>query len=314
VRSALPVSVVVATIGRPALLRQCLESLAGCRRRADEILVIDQSGGDDTREVVSSFTGAGARHVPLHVRNKPLALNTGLNQARHDIVVMTDDDCTVATSWIEAAWAHMAANPDAILTGRVLPSGEALAVPSTIDEAKPRDYTGTFEYGALYAGNMACNRSLVLGLGGFDTRFPVAEDNDLCYRWLRAGGRLRYEPDLVVCHHAWRTPDELDRQYFSYGRGQGIFYAKHLRRGDLRVARFLARDLYRGARGIAVRLVRRHSEWPDPRRRLLHAVILGLIAGWRTFAPRADGFDPRESVGFRGTSRGPHEGGNGVSP
>lgn len=169
-----------------------------------------------------------------------------MSQARHEIVLTTDDDCTVDDSWVGAAWEHMKADTTAIVTGRVLAVGERSSVPSRIDEATSHDYTGELQYGALYGANMSCNRSLVLDFGGFDPRFEAAEDNDLCYRWLRAGRPLRYEPDLVVWHHGWRSPGEMAKVYFVYGRGQGMFYAKHLQAGDLRVVRFLVRDLYRG--------------------------------------------------------------------
>lgn len=280
-----PASVVVPTIGRAGLLESCLESLAGCEPRPAEVIVADQSGGDAVREVVERFAPLGMRLITLDVRSKPLALNRALAEAVHEIVLVTDDDCTVDSAWLSAAWDKMSADPEAIVTGRVIPAGEPLAVPSTIDEGNPRDYTGTLHYGALYGGNMACNRSLVLAFGGFDERFEAAEDNDFCYRWLRAGRRLRYEPDLVVWHHAWRTRDELVRNYRAYGHGQGLFYAKHLRNGDLRVAPFLLRDLYRGARGVAAQIVGGSSPWPDPRTGLLRGVVLGFIHGWRS-SPR----------------------------
>jgi GT2 family glycosyltransferase len=282
VSDTLPISVVIPTVGRPELLSNCLASLAECDPRADEILVIDQSANGSVREVVDHYSHSGARAVELDVKNKSLALNLGLGEARHEIVLVTDDDCTVDRSWASAAWTHMAADPDIIITGRVLAVGEPNGVPSTIDAVASRDYTGVLHYGALYGGNMACNRSLVLALGGFDERFEAAEDNDLCYRWLRSGRRLRFEPDLVVWHHAWRTPEQMSRLYLAYGRGQGMLYAKHLRRGDLRIAPFLAQDLYRGARGVAARMVKGRSEWPDPRIGLLAGIVRGLAGGARS--------------------------------
>jgi GT2 family glycosyltransferase len=287
VTDTLPVSVVVPTVGRPALLEACLQSLAACEPRAAEILVVDQSGDSTIESLVARFARTDARIVSLTVRNKSLALNLGLTEARRDVALVTDDDCTVAVSWIGVAWREMERDPSAIVTGRVLPSGEPRAVPSTIDDATPREYTGEIHYGALYGGNMACNPSLVLAFGGFDERLKVAEDNDFCYRWLRAGRPLRYEPDLLVWHHAWRTPGEMGELDQDYGHGQGLFYAKHLRKGDFRVARFLARDLYRGARGVAAEVVRGHGEWPDPRRGLLRGLAVGLVEGWRMFRPPA---------------------------
>jgi GT2 family glycosyltransferase len=225
--------------------------------------------------------------VTLDVANKSLAVNLGLERARHDAVLLTDDDCTVAASWVGVAWSQLERDAEAIVTGRVLAVGDELGVPSTIDDETPREYTGEIHYGALYGNNMACRASLVLAAGGLDERLTVAEDNDLCYRWLRSGRPLRYEPELLVWHHAWRSQDEMRRLYRRYAYGQGLFYAKHLRAGDLAVVPFLGRDVYRGARGVAARALRRRTAWPDPRTGLLPGLGAGLVEGWRTFGPRA---------------------------
>ena len=128
---------------------------------------------------------------------------------------------------------------------------------------------------------MALRRSVVIEFGGFDGSIrPSAEDNDLSYRWLRAGRRIRYEPDFVVWHHEWRTPGQLARLYIGYGIGQGMVYGKHLRRGDpiirdtLRVALF-------GSRAVVARLVRGAAAQPDPRLGMLRGLPTGLLRGWR---------------------------------
>jgi len=126
-----------------------------------------------------------------------------------------------------------------------------------------------------------CNR-----LGGFDERFgpeEAAEDNEFCYRWLRAGRPLRYEPSLVVEHHDWRSPDELERLYVRYARGEGFFYAKHLRRGDLRMLRFVIRDLAWGVRALASGLLKGREAWTDSRRGVFKGLPSGFAAGWRVY-------------------------------
>jgi GT2 family glycosyltransferase len=105
-------------------------------------------------------------------------------------------------------------DPDKIVTGRVLPVGEASAVLDTVDDPVARDYTGEARGGLLFPNNMVLSRTLVLAEGGFDERFgpeEAAEDNDFCYRWLRAGRRLAYDPALTVHHRDWRSPEELER-------------------------------------------------------------------------------------------------------
>lgn len=283
-----PVSVVVPTIGRRRRLEACLKSLSECKPRAAEIVVVDQSDGDGVANIVERFAHVGARVIESQGHSPGLARNQGLNEARHEIVLITDDDCTVSPSWIGAAWGHMAGNQELIVTGRVLPAGDPRAVPATIDNPLPHDYTGEVHCGALFTGNMACSCSAVLALGGFDERVAVADDNDFCYRWLRAGHALRYEPDLVVWHHDWRTQEQLEQLYVTYAQSMGLFYAKHLRQGDLTVLRFIARDFYSACRGTAARIIRRRPRWADWRQGVLRGLPVGLIRGWRLFKPERD--------------------------
>src|SRR5262249_3113428 len=146
----------------------------------------------------------------------------------------------------------------AIYTGSVLPAGDPAAVPSTIDDPHPHDYTGRIECRVLFPNNMVCARSEILALGGFDKRTASAEDNDFCYRWLRSGHRLLYEPAMRVWHHDWRDRKALSALHRNYGRSQGIFYAKHLRQGDMRMLRFIGEDLLHAARATASAAARRN--------------------------------------------------------
>lgn len=282
----LPVSVVVPTIGRAELLRRCLESISDCDPRAAEIVIVDQSGDDAVRSVVAGFASSNARLLVSAERDRSLAVNRGMREAEHDVGLVTDDDCTVAPSWVGIAWKHLSSDPRTIVTGRVLPVGDAVSIPSLVGSAAPRDYTGEIHYDILFGCNMACSRDGFLALGGFDERVKLAEDNDFCYRWLRAGQRLHYDPALLIWHHAWRTPAELELHFRGYARGQGIFYAKHLRGGDFRIIGFLARDLRRTLRGVAARMVRGRSEWPDARLALPLGVTRGMYVGWRVFGSR----------------------------
>jgi GT2 family glycosyltransferase len=284
----LPVSVVVPTIGRPEQLEACLASIAVCDPHADEIVVADQSGTAEVAAVVGRF--AGARVVACTGRGVSASRNTGLAAARNEIVLVTDDDCTVDPDWVGIAWQLMGDDPDKIVTGRVLPVGDARAVPSTIDDPLPKDYTGERRGGLLFPNNMAVSRSRVLAEGGFDERFSpeeAAEDNDFCYRWLKAGHRLVYEPALTVHHHDWRTREELRRLYRRYAQGEGFLYAKHLRQGDLRMLRFIARNLVWWARSLAAAVVKRREGWTDARRAIPLGLAVGLWRGWRAYGRHA---------------------------
>jgi GT2 family glycosyltransferase len=280
--AAAPVTVVLPTIGRPALVRSCLDSLVRCDPRADEILVIDSSDDDDVAEVVAGFAEVGARTIGFQTPGLGSAFNLGLQEAQYEIVLLTNDDCTVEPTWVERGLHHASRDADTIVTGRVRPQGDPAVVPSTIDDPVAREYSREVEF-VLYTQSMAVHRTVLLEFGGFDGRIqPTAEDNDLSYRWLRAGMRIRYEPDFVVWHHDWRSPEQLDRLYVNYGIGQGMVYGKHLRHGDLVVARYLAGAVATGLRGLLARMIRgpRRSHG-DPRLGLLRGLPVGLVRGWR---------------------------------
>lgn len=284
-----PVTVVIPTIGRPEPLRRCLESLVRCDPPAAEVLVADQGHDPALAALVDEVAGAIARVVPSHGLGVARSRNDGLRAAANDVVLVTDDDCTVPPDWAGTGWRLASQHPGAILTGRVLPVGDPRAVPSTKEDPSPRDLSDELRGGLLFGNNMLLPRDAVLELGGFDERFgpaEAAEDNEFCYRWLRAGRALRYEPELVVEHHDWRSPEELERLYVRYARGEGFFYAKHLRSGDLRMLRFLARDLAWAIRGLASAAVKRRESWTDSRRGILRGLPGGFAAGWRAYGRR----------------------------
>lgn len=295
--TVMPVSVVLPTIGRPDQLQACLESLARCTPRADEVVVVDSSAdGSAVASVVAEFAALGVRVVRCEALGVGLAFNVGARAARNDMLLLTNDDCTVESLWIGVgAEVLSSAAHDEIVSGRVRPRGDPKMIPSTIDEEAPRDYTGEIRADAIYTQSLATRRSSLLEVGGFDERIrPSAEDNDLCYRWLKSGRRLRYEPRLSVWHEEWRTAPELEELHVAYWRAEGMFYAKHLRRRDLRMLRFLASAAYRSTRGTVAGIIKGTPRWTDQRRGIARGLPAGLAEGWRTFADArlGDGGDP----------------------
>jgi glycosyltransferase involved in cell wall biosynthesis len=284
--SVVPATVVLPTIGRPELVRACLESLAACVPRADEVLVVDSSADDAVENVVSRFAEVGARVLRCSELGLGHAFNLGLREAMHDDVLLTNDDCTVDPSWVELGIEHLRRDTGTIVTGRVRPKGDPRVVPSTVDDPLPHEYADSPNF-VLYTQSMAVSRSELLQFGGFDGRIrPSAEDNDLSYRWLRSGRRIRYEPDFVVWHHDWRTPEQLERLYVDYGIGQGMVYGKHVRQGDLRMFRYVLSDLVGVSRAIVARLVYGPRANADPRLGLLRGLPTGLVRGWHAGGAR----------------------------
>jgi GT2 family glycosyltransferase len=282
----LPVTVVIPTIGRPALLRACLESVQRCSPRPAEVVVVDQSTDEVTAAVCRDFADIGTRRVACGGTSIGAAMNHGLREARHRAVLITNDDITVAVDWVASAADKLHAAPDALHSGRVLPVGDGRSVPTWIADEDRRVHASRRAMGVLYPCNMACDREAVLGIGGFDPRIrPAAEDNDLCYRWLCAGRAVHYDPDMLAWHHGWRSPEALRAQYISYARGDGLFWTKHLLHGDPFVLRFLAKDLILALRTSLRALWRRPTYPVYGLGVLLRGLPLGVVDGLRLYRP-----------------------------
>lgn len=281
-----PASVVIPTIGRTELLHACLVSLLASDPVPAEILVVDQSGSTAVSDMVRALDADDRILVVASCgRGIARATNQGIRAAHHPTVLITHDDCVVDPDWIGEAMKQHATQSDAIVTGRVLPPANAAYVPSTAVGGEPVDYTGRITSGVLFPANMVFDRKTMMDFGGFDERdgFRVAaEDNDLCYRWLREGRPLRFEPSLVVWHHDWRSPEQLIRTHVAYARGQGAFYAKHLLSRDGHILALLRWDLGEAVRSQWRGMFRRTPRWQDPYREMLGSLLRGVVSEvWR---------------------------------
>ena len=65
-------------MGRPELIRNCLESLARCDPQADEIIVVDSSDDEAVEKVVAAFSEARARTIHCGKLGLGNAFNLGL--------------------------------------------------------------------------------------------------------------------------------------------------------------------------------------------------------------------------------------------
>jgi GT2 family glycosyltransferase len=284
----LPVSLVIPTIGRTELLRDCLQSVAAASAHPAEVVLVDQSGGDAVARLIADLPSLPIRRVASDARNIAIAYNVGIRAAREDIVAVTHDDCTVAADWLEVGVRTVAPRTDLLATGRVMPDGDADLVPSCKTSEEAREYRGEVEVSLLFPANMFVHRSELAAIGGFDEAFArAAEDGDLCFRWLRSGRTLRYEPAMTVWHRDWRSRDELLALNVRYAFDQGRMYGKHLWRRDWAIAPFVARDAREAMRLMRAQLLRRPVGSSDWRRGLARGLPAGIAVGLAQQARRS---------------------------
>jgi GT2 family glycosyltransferase len=247
-----PVTVVIATRGRPESLARCVRAVLAGEHPDVTVLVVDNDPADDrTADAVRSLGDDRVRYVREHRRGASVGRNRGLHEATTGIVAFTDDDTEPDPGWARRIAGAFAADPDlACVSGPVLAARlatqEELAADSALAwnkgfEARrfslddpPADSTifpfspGLFGIGA----NLAVRTDVAREIGGFDEALGPGspthggEDCEFLVRLVLAGYVLGYEPSAYVWHYHRPSREALRTQIRGYAVGLGGFLTK----------------------------------------------------------------------------------------
>jgi len=277
------VTVVIPTLGR-SILAQSLDSIVSGDCAPAEVIVVDQGQSDTVQRMVAAIVerGVPARWIPSAERGRALGVNRGIAAATTRFVAITDDDCLAHPSWISALAARLHGMPEAIVTGRV-DAGDETVLSAVTSEREDLQRRPRLRFDRLSGGNMALARAIVERIGALDESPAVrtAEDAEYAYRALRAGVPILYAPEAAVTHLGWRDDLSRDAQYDSYGRSQGGFYGKHLRRGDLFIATRVLVHLMRASRRWVAGVLTADAERARNGRAYVLGLAPGIVAGWK---------------------------------
>jgi GT2 family glycosyltransferase len=257
-----------------------------------EIIVVDQSAGDATEQMLTWRRSgrAAVRYIRQARRGLSASRNEGIRAASQPLVAMTDDDCAPGEGWVSALQAAFAPPDIGAVSGRVLPLGPETpgryAVSSRLNEERALFQRKGPPWLAGSGGNFAVRKRVWERLGGFDeclgagTRGQSAEDMDFIYRMLAANETVAYEPAAVIYHER----QDLRRRTasrWSYGYGMGAAFGKWLRGGDPYALRLLGGWLLWRGRGLFEAARRGHEQAVAEHKLMLRGTLAGLPYGLR---------------------------------
>jgi glucosyl-dolichyl phosphate glucuronosyltransferase len=279
----LRITVILCTHNRCRSLANALKSIAASELPNSvewEVLVVDNNSRDQTREVVQDF----CRRDPLHFRylfeprpGKSHALNSGIADARAEVLAFTDDDVAVEPSWLYEL-THPLEDPEWSGTGgRVflpvdfvpppwLRPDDPSSILGILAYFDPGPEPGTFPKRQPPVGaNMAYRKEMFLRYGGFRTdlgplpgRAVRYEDTEFGWRLLNAGERVKYVPSAIVHHEV--SPQRLNKKYFLvYFYGYGRAAIRNREKGQ--PVGFIPRPVMSLANRTFRLLPRRISRW-----------------------------------------------------
>jgi len=196
-------SIVIPTYGRGQVVLDSLRALLALEPAAAEIIVVDQTpqhGAEVERQLEALQVAGRIRWIRLPEPSIPSAMNTGLGEARSEVVLFLDDDIVPEARLIEA---HITAHGEcALVAGMVLQPGQR-AEPLRPGEEFRFNSTAPANIGEFMGGNFSIRRDVALALGGFDENFVGAAyrfEAEFAHRYTRSNGLIRYEPRAVIDH------------------------------------------------------------------------------------------------------------------
>lgn len=237
--STAPVTVVIRTRNRPALLAEALESVAAQTVRPRQVVVVNDGGAPV--EGLDRFPGAFDLVVEQRAERggRSAAANRGVALAREELIGFLDDDDRLAPDHFERLYAAWRQGPEAVVY-----SDAATVVHTRTDagwEVRHRLLQYSLDYDPdylLYANYIPLHtlllpRALYAQVGGFDTELEYSEDWDFLIR-------LSFETPFrhvraVTCEYRVFEGGAADPAHVAAGAGEfqaarGKIYARYASR------------------------------------------------------------------------------------
>jgi glycosyltransferase involved in cell wall biosynthesis len=264
------VSIIIATFNRAEQLRyvvQQLESQQAISELSTELVLVDNNSTDHTPEVLKSYKQSSRLPVTIVRETKQgsnHARNAGIQNAKGQILIFTDDDVEFTKTWLSDFVGYMYLHPECnIATGKVTPKFENAEPPWLTDELLP--YYGHQDYGNAAIDlcfpkfpvemNMAIRASVFSRYGTFSPAISrndktlMSNDAKLFFCHLaKAGETVRYIPNAHLYHLIPKeraTADWILRRVFWQGVSDVAFDVIMNQEGATRTSRKDIADMIR---------------------------------------------------------------------
>ena len=205
-------SVIIPAYNAKGTIEKCLSNLENqsIPRGDYEVILVDDGSTDSTPDIIRRFP---VKYFWQSNQGPAAARNKGAQEAHGDIILFTDADCVPQNNWIEEMVRPFKDPEIMAVKGAYKTDQKSLIARFAQIEFEERfkmlkqvesiDMVDTYSAGY--------RKSVFLSLGGFDSSFPVAnnEDTELSYKMSKAGYRMVFNPNAIVYH--LNHPDSIKR-------------------------------------------------------------------------------------------------------
>jgi len=202
-------SIIIPTFNGGSRIGSCLDALLEQAAGRDvDILVVNDGSTDNTVNVVNQYSAV--RLINQANAGPGAARNRGAMESAGRILLFIDDDCIVASNWLDSMLGQFRDSEVVAAKGAYRTRQKQLTARFVQIEYEDRyrlmDGLDSIDFIDTYSA--AFRRERFLEMNGYDTSFPVAcaEDAELSYRMSNSGWKMKFAPAAIVYH---THPDSL---------------------------------------------------------------------------------------------------------
>ena len=212
-------SIVITVKNEESNIKELLDSLL-IQEKPFEIIIVDASSTDGTQEIVKNYAEKHEEvKLFIHAGSRGEGRNFGVKMAKGEIIAFTDGGCKADKNWLKELKKTIKEGYD-VVAGKTVNVG-------TFEEIK-RVKVYRKGYDVTYPScNLAYKKELFEKIGGFDARFVTAEDIDLNYRAVEAGGKIGYNEKAIIYRRTAKNILGFIKKAFWYGYGRKQLTLKH---------------------------------------------------------------------------------------
>jgi len=215
------VSIVIPVYNGARTIRLCLDAIQQLDypRERYEVIVVDNNSTDGTPEIVSQYPVRLLHEREL--QGPHAATNTGVRQARGEIIAFTDSDCVPETGWLRALVAPFSDEDVVAVGGRIEAYQPASPVERFLQKLKPLRHCYQMSESfpvPIITANAAYRADALHAVGFFNANMYTGSEVDLAWRvqWT-TGGKVVFVPEAVVYHKFSPSVRPLFRHFRIYG-------------------------------------------------------------------------------------------------
>ncbi|KIF50395.1 glycosyltransferase family 2 protein [Vibrio owensii] len=223
------VSVVIPTHDRVETLKLAIDSVLNQTYRANEVIVVDDTGSQNTKELVESYNDLRIQFITNPNSGASSSRNLGASIANSEFVAFLDDDDVWLSNKLEKQLSlAKKENLDAVFS-QLIVNYESIGVEYPTKSRNLSEPLKSICMENYIGATISCvvKKSIFLKVNGFDTSFQAREEYDLWIRIISSRFKIGIVEEPLAISNRSFVRNRISSNLSRYEQGIELLNRKH---------------------------------------------------------------------------------------